>query len=76
MTISTICIHAFTELPDGSVEYCDDNETLTGWTVYARSELEHGEFDLGMESDHPDFEEAMEHAIALSSAYGVPLHHY
>jgi hypothetical protein len=76
MTISTICIHAFIAHPDGSVEYCDDSATPTGWTVYARSELEHGEFDLGMESDYPDFGEAMEHAIALSSAYDVPLHHY
>jgi len=76
MTISTICIHAFIAHSDGSVEYCDDNETPTGWTVYARSELEDGEFDHGIESDHADFDEAMEHAIALSSAYDVPLHHY
>ena len=76
MTVSTICIHAFIELPDGSVEYCDDDETPTGWTVYARSELGGGEFDHDIESDHADFEEAMEHAIALASAHNVPLHHY
>lgn len=76
MTISTICIHAFITHPDGNVEYCDDTETPTGWTVYARSELEAGEFDMGIESDHPDFEEALHHAEALASAYGVPLHHY
>lgn len=76
MTISTICIHAFIAHPDGNVEYCDDAETLTGWTVYARSELEDGEFDMGMESDFTNFEEAMHQAEALASAYDVPLHHY
>jgi len=76
MTISVICIHAFTTLPDGSVEYCDDSETPTGWCVYERFELEEGGFDLGMESDFTDFDEAMEHAIALSSGHNVPLHHY
>lgn len=76
MTISTICLHAFIAHPDGSVEYCDDSETPTGWTVYARSELEDGEFDHDIESDHADFEEALHQAEALAVAYGVPLHHY
>ena len=76
MTISTICLHAFIAHSDGNVEYCDDSETPTGWTVYARSELEDGEFDHDIESDHTDFEEALHHAEVLASAYGVPLHHY
>ena len=76
MTVSNVYIHAFKFLPDGSVTYCDEGDAPTGWAVYARIDLDDGEFDVIDETEHATFGDALDQGLALSYMHKVTLEHY
>lgn len=76
MTVSNVYIHAFKTLSDGSVSYCDAEDTPTGWAVYARIDLDDGEFDVIDETEHDTFGDALDQGLALSYMHKVTLEHY
>jgi len=76
MTVSNVYIHAFKTLSDGSVTHCDAEDTPTGWAVYARIDLDDGEFDVIDETEHATFGDALTQGFALSHMHQVTLEHY
>lgn len=76
MTVSNVYIHAFKTLSDGSVTYCEEGDAPTGWAVYARIDLDDGEFDVIDETEHETFNDALTQGFALSHMHKVTLEHY
>lgn len=85
---NAICIHAWAYVPDGTGTkgpHCDqeytDGPIADGWCVYVRTDTGIDPsigipFDIGQESDWPDYLSAMGHAYRIQHYTNFPIVEY